>query len=116
MTRAVSSRSEQADAKKAERLRQKQENEDLAAVLSTAEGRRLVWRFLEVAGPFRTCFNTNAMTMAHSTGWQDAGKWWLSEIERACPERFAQMAAEARKAAKDAAFRATKSEEDDGSE
>lgn len=116
MTRAVADRAAQAQADKADKARDKQERADLAEALASPAVRRVLWRFLEQAGPFRSAFNTNAMAQSHSIGWQDAGKWWLAEIERACPERFTQMAAEARKAAKEAAFRAEQSEEHDGSE
>lgn len=86
---------------------------DLRALMDTQEGRRTVWRFLERACVFGSAFNTNAMTQSHTIGWQDAGKWWLAEIEAACPEKFAVMQNEARKAAKQVATELKQLEEQD---
>lgn len=83
----------------------KQEMDDLRAVMDTPEGRRTLWRFLERAAPFSSAFNSNAMTQSHTIGWQDAGKWWLAEIDEACPEKYLVMLNEARRAAKQAALR-----------
>lgn len=92
------------------RLR-KQEAADLVALMGTAEGRRTVWRFLTRAQVFGSAFSTNAMQQSHTIGWQDAGKWWLAEIEAACPEKYAVMANEARRAAKEAELAAQSDEE-----
>lgn len=86
---------------------------DMRALMDTQEGRRTVWRFLERASVFGSAFNTNAMTQSHTIGWQDAGKWWLAEIESACPEKFAVMQNEARKAAKQVAAELKQLEEAD---
>lgn len=89
---------------RAKRIR-KQEQADLRAVMDTPEGRRVIWRFLERAAPFGSAFNTNAMAQSHTIGWQDAGKWWLSEIDDTCPEKYLVMVNEARRAAKQDALR-----------
>jgi hypothetical protein len=66
------------------------------SVMSTKAGRAVVWGFLSRAQVFGSAFNTNAMQQSHNIGWQDAGKWWLAEIEQACPEQYQVMANEAR--------------------
>jgi hypothetical protein len=96
-----------------EELQRKQQLADFQALMNTHEGRRVVWRFLERAAVFGSAFNTNAMTQSHNIGWQDAGKWWLQEIEGACPEKFQVMAIEARKAAKLAAAEQQQQEDND---
>lgn len=96
-----------------EERKRREQLADLRALMDTAEGRRTVWRFLERAAVFGSAFNTNAMTQSHTIGWQDAGKWWMAEIEAACPEKFAVMQNEARKAAKVEAAELRQLEEQD---
>jgi len=96
------SRSEVERAQRREKQRRKQELADLRAVMESAEGRRLIWRFLGMSRVFESAFNTNAMAQSHSIGWQDGGRWWLKEIDEACPEKYLVMANEARRAAKQA--------------
>lgn len=93
-------RASEAEARRRAREADKQDRDDVRTLMSTVEGRRLVWRFLTHCGVFNSAFNTNAMSQSHAIGWQDAGRWWLAEIDRACPELYPVMANEARKRAK----------------
>lgn len=94
------------------RAREEQLN-DLRILMNTPSGRRLVWRFVGACNVLSSGFNTNAMQMAHSSGWRDAGLWWWNEITQACPEKFAVMRNEAIKAGKEAALLAQIEEEED---
>lgn len=96
MANAGDKRAVETAKQRAKRIR-KQEIADLREVMSSPSGRRLIWRFMERANPFGSAFNTNAMAQSHAIGWQDAAKWWLSEIDDACPEKYMQMVNEARK-------------------
>jgi len=88
-------------AQEAEKRRLEQVRADARAVLNTEPGRRLLWEFLQSVNVDGSPFNTNAMAQSHATGLQDAGRWWLNLIRDACPEKEAQMRAEAIRAAKE---------------
>lgn len=88
-------------ASREERLRARnaetQFRKDVQAVLSTDSGRRVVWAFLQTAGVDATPFRLDPAAMGHAVGWQDAGRFWLDLIRSHCPEREAQMRAEAKR-------------------
>lgn len=81
-------------------LQEAQLRHDLCNVLADATGRRLVWMFIEAMDVDGTAFNTNAMAQSRKIGRQEAGQWWLHAIRDSCPEREAQMRAEANSAMK----------------
>lgn len=84
-----------------EKLRAKnaaaQLRKDVQSVLATEQGRRVVWLFLQTAGMDFSPFRTDPVLMAHAVGWQDAAGFWLNLIRSHCPEREAQMRAEAKR-------------------
>lgn len=84
--------------KRAERMADMQDaqlRQDVRTVLATPEGRRMVWLFLQNMNVDCSAFNPNAMTQSLKIGRQEAGLWWLRVIRDSCPEREAQMRAEA---------------------
>jgi hypothetical protein len=88
-------------AARAERLRAKvledRTRKDVQAVMATEQGRRVVFGFLQTAGVDTTPFRADPAAMGHAVGWQDAGRYWLALIRSHCPEREAQMRAEAKR-------------------
>lgn len=78
-------------------MQRKQERADVISAMADAALRRMLWRFLEDAGQGLSVFRDRPHAMAHAAGWQDAASWWLNQIRTHCPEREAQMRAEARK-------------------
>lgn len=76
---------------------------DVQEVMKSEAMRRVVSRFLEDSGIERTSFSIEPTVMAHATGWQDAGRWWIAAIREHCPEREAQMRAEANRDARESA-------------
>lgn len=82
---------------KLQKLRRQTEIDDIRAVMSTEQGRRLIARILNEGNPFDSPFNTNAMTMSYNVGRQDGAKWIIAEIDNACPEKYVVMMVEARK-------------------
>lgn len=86
--------------KEAEKNARRQFRADARAVFADASARRLVYQFMQTMGLDASPFNTNSMTQSAFIGRQDAARWWLNLIRDACPEREAQMRAEAAKAAK----------------
>ncbi|MCF3462778.1 hypothetical protein GTY70_02635 [Stenotrophomonas maltophilia] len=76
-------------------LELRQLREDVRTVLADPVGRRVVWTFLQAMGVDISAFNTNAMAQSRAIGRQEAAQWWLLAIRDNCPEREAQMRAEA---------------------
>lgn len=78
-----------------DRLRRERELNDLAAVLRTAEGRRLVYRLFDVAGIFRSSFTGNSTTFFNE-GQRQVGLIFLADINDHFPEQYLAMLAEAK--------------------
>jgi hypothetical protein len=82
------------EAEAAERLARETEIADLKWLMSSKRGRRFVWRLLEMSGPFRMSFNTNAMQMAFNEGSRNLGNRLFNEVMTLCPEMYPVMAKE----------------------
>ena len=63
--------------------------------MSTAGGRRFVWRLLGHAGVHQSSFNTNSQTMAMNEGRRGVGLFLEAEIMDADPKLYLAMQAEA---------------------
>lgn len=77
------------DARK--RMERQAEAADLKWLMSSRRGRRIVWRLLELSGPFRLSFETNAMKMAFNEGNRNLGNQLLNEVMTICPELYPVM-------------------------
>lgn len=86
--------------RRAQRLRAKKFRKDVQALLSDPGNRAVVFAFLQTANVDGSAYRENNQAMAHAVGWHDAAGWWLDTIRQHCPEREAQMRAEARAADK----------------
>lgn len=82
---------EKREADAAKRLAREQEIADLKWLMSSKRGRRIMWRLLEMSGPFRATFSTNSMTMAFNEGNRNLGNRLLNEVMTLCPEMFPVM-------------------------
>jgi len=82
----------EADALK--KLIRERENADLKWLMSSPRGRRVMWRLLELSGPFRLSFDTNAMRMAFNEGNRNLGNHLLNEVMTLCPELYPVMVKE----------------------
>lgn len=93
-----------ADREQAQRREQKLQDEqfraDFVALMSTPTNRRVIHDFIQLMNIDGTPFNTNAMAQSYGIGMQDAARWWLKAIRATCPEREAQMRAEANRTAR----------------
>jgi len=74
--------------------------------------RRLLAQFLDTSGIDTSSYRDNPTAMAFTAGWQDAARWWLANIREHCPEREAQLRAEAKREAREGAT----NEDQDGPE
>lgn len=80
------------DARK--RVSRQQEIGDLKWLMSSPRGRRIMWRLLELSGPFRISFDTNAMKMAFNEGNRNLGNQLFNEVMTLCPELYPVMVKE----------------------
>lgn len=78
------------------RLETKTENDDFLWLMSSKRGRRVVWRMLQKAGVYRVSFTPDALQTAFNEGGRNVGLQLTAQIFELCPERFAEMAAEAK--------------------
>ena len=72
------------------------EIDDLKWLMSSKRGRRIVHRQLASAGVYRISFHTNALQMAFNEGGRNQGLSLLALATEHCPERYADMLAEAK--------------------
>lgn len=70
---------------------------DFIEVMALPAFRRILSEFMVDAGVDNSPLRPELAYMAAAIGWQDAAGWWLNAVRRYCPEREAQMRAEARK-------------------
>lgn len=82
----------EADARK--RVAREMEIADLKWLMSSKKGRRLMWRLLELSGPFRLSFDPNAMKMAFNEGNRNLGNQLFGEVMTLCPEMYPVMVKE----------------------
>ncbi|HVW78516.1 MAG TPA: hypothetical protein VHB45_12945 [Alloacidobacterium sp.] len=80
------------DARK--RLLREKEIADIKWLMSSRRGRRIMWRLLEMSGPFRLSFDTNAMRMAFNEGNRNLGNQLFHEVMTLCPELYPVMVKE----------------------
>ena len=83
---------EEAEARR--RLMRKQETEDLKWLMNSRRGRRIMWRWLEISGPFRLSFDANALKMAFAEGNRNLGNQLFNEVMEICPEMYPVMVKE----------------------
>lgn len=90
-------RGQQADKREADarkKVVRGQEIADVKWLMSSPRGRRVMWRLLELSGPFRLSFDTNAMKMAFNEGNRNVGNQLLNEVMTLCPELYPVMVKE----------------------
>lgn len=97
-------RAQQDDRREAEarkRLVREVEIADVKWLMSSKRGRRIMWRLLELSGPFRLSFDTNAMRMAFNEGNRNLGNKLFNEVMDLCPELYPVMVKEQHDANRD---------------
>lgn len=66
------------------------ELEDMAALLATKGGRRVIWRYLTACGVFRTSFDGSSRTY-FAEGMRNVGLMLLADINEADPQAYVTM-------------------------
>lgn len=75
-------------------LRETRRIEDIRAVMSTAAGRRWVWRLLESTGVWGASFTGDSLTSAHAEGRRFVGVALMAELQRDAEDSYVRMVAE----------------------
>ena len=75
------------------------EVEDFKWLMGNKQGRRFVWRMLEMCGVFRSTFRLNN-EMAFLEGMRNVGLKLMADIHETCPEKYHVMVKEAEDNAK----------------
>lgn len=61
---------------------------DLKLIMSSVEGRRVIWRTLERSGLYKTSFTGNSNSTCFNEGSRNIGLWLLSDLMEACPDLY----------------------------
>lgn len=77
------------------RVERKNEEADFVWLMSSKQGRRIVWRLLSQAGVFRSSFTQNAMQTSFNEGFRNYGLRLMEQINTLCPELYSPMSKEA---------------------
>lgn len=97
------------------RLQHQQLVEDIRGVLDDQRVRRLLWQFVQTMGLDASPYRADPADTARAIGRLEAAQWWLNAIRDNCPEREAQMRADANRSLKmlQAQLKATEETDDD---
>ena len=89
--------SERAKTDHARKLSLINEGEDFRWLMSNKRGRRIVWRWLEKTGVFRSSFNHSGSLTAFNEGSRNIGLMLIAQVHEFCPEQYLTMLQEQRK-------------------
>ena len=81
---------------KAAELREQQAEADIYHVMSSKQGRRIVWSQLTLCHVFSSTFSTDPHVTAFNEGNRNAGLRLFSMVMSACPDLYLTMAHEAK--------------------
>lgn len=91
------------EAAKVAKRQQQRVRDAVVSALASPDVRYLLALFWQDAGLDATSYRERPTAMAFAAGWQDAARWWQHAIREHCPEREAQLRAEARRTAREGA-------------
>jgi hypothetical protein len=73
------------------RLLERRADDAFAQLMASADGRLWVWRRLAACGVFHSSWDAHAGRMSFNEGRRDVGLQLLADINRICPDWYAQM-------------------------
>ena len=73
----------------------------LRAVMSTRDGRRVVWELLRFCRIFCSCFSPDSLSTAYLEGKRDTGLWLYTDLMETAPDLMETARKEAFKEAKE---------------
>jgi len=80
---------------KLQQIRAEREADDIRQVMSTEQGRRIVWAVLEQGKVFGSTFAVDPAVTAFNEGQRNIALALFMRVMSACPEQYLKMAAEA---------------------
>lgn len=78
----------------AARLKRAREMDDFKWLMGHKQGRRIMWRMLEVTGVFRNPHIPGTEDVLFRCGMQNVGQVLMAEIHTICPEHYPTMTKE----------------------
>ena len=78
------------EARQKERFGREKELDDLKFILATEQGRRFVWRYLEITGVYKTSFTGSSETY-FLEGQRNIGLKLMADINDSDPEAYVKM-------------------------
>lgn len=90
MQKNASDEQQIANSKQKEKLSREKELNDLRFLLSTDQGRRFVWRYLEICGVYKSSFTGSSETF-FLEGQRNIGLKLIADIMDADPEAYIKM-------------------------
>lgn len=78
-------------------IRAERDADDIRQVMSTEQGRRVVWAVLEQGKVFASTFAVDPTVTAFNEGQRNLALALLSRVMAVCPEQYLKMADEASK-------------------
>lgn len=82
------------NAARKQRLAERSHQDDLKAVLETAEGRRVMWRILGHCGIYRSPYAHSGSEQNKNIGMGEVARWLLAEIVEVDEKLWLQMQSE----------------------
>jgi len=86
----------QQDAEKQQKLLADRYRDDVTHVMSSQQGRRVVWNLLSAAGVFKTSFTGDNNATNFNEGRRSEGLRLFSDVMGFCPDLYMLMAKEAK--------------------
>lgn len=87
------------DAEQKQKLAAERQRDDLKHVMSSEQGRRLIWLLLSNAGVFSLSFTGDNAATNFNEGRRSEGLRLFNEVMKHCPDLYLTMANEAREEA-----------------
>lgn len=84
-------------AQEANKLAKANDDDDFKWFMSNKRGRRIMYRWLEKTGVYRTSFNHSGSVTAFNEGARNIGLQFLHQIHETCPEHYLTMLTEAKR-------------------
>ncbi len=85
-----------AERQEQERQKRQRADDDLAALMMTEHGRRLMWRLLGDCRIFEQSFTGDLAGTSFNEGKRSVGNKWFADVHRVCPDLYLKMAKEAK--------------------
>lgn len=85
-----------ADREQQQKLHSERQRDDVIHVMSSADGRRFIWRLLENANVFASSFTGDNNATNFNEGRRSEGLRLFNDVMRHCPDLYLTMAKEAK--------------------